>query len=449
MNTEDITALTKIAYQFGPFFFALLFTLVISRWTYKIYHKQQKSTTKEKNTYRWVFISTTFFGMLLVIVSVIWWWNYRPTTYVFRGEVKKLKDYERVVSGNLYFRSRWTGKLGENIPQFHDEEFAVIQETPFSQNQPFDMLFSKEPDDPNPKSFTIKYLPGDKLPRYEIVWNDSTHENQLKRLSDSTTSSNNGFRFLFFDRAFAQGIKSQHLNEGKEPAIIQMPEQAANKHEDIISILQDERTDVGSKIAALDKLRTFDKKSLFNVITTQTEKENMILTISDLARHTDRELAFKAQQLSNLVNLNKIISDRLNSKNGVIVNDAQQIVRRLDKAQATTILKSVNTKQSDEMKRFAKDISSGRALTPLKPTGSSKGDRYYVRAQWNPNDKKTVDCLTQLFNQELFDRPSLQKEADFMRGRSERWVYWYSKEWALEIAAKINRCGGKASFGSP
>ena len=175
----------------------------------------------------------------------------------------------------------------------------------------------------------------------------------------------------------------------------------------------------------------------------------MILTIADLTRHTDRELAYKAQLLIRAINIDTILAARLNSKNASIVRDAQQIVRRLDKVQAAQVLKSVNIKQSDDMKRFADDVLSGRALTPLKPTGSLKGDRYYVKAQWNPNDKKTVDCLTRLFNQELAERPSLQEEANFMKGRSERWIYWYSKEWALEIAKKINNCGGKATFGSP
>ncbi len=34
---ERIAQLTNLAFQFGPFLFALLFSLVITRWAYKIY----------------------------------------------------------------------------------------------------------------------------------------------------------------------------------------------------------------------------------------------------------------------------------------------------------------------------------------------------------------------------------------------------------------------------
>ena len=444
MENANYLKFTEMAYQFGPFFFALLFTLVISRWAYKIYHVQHKTTDKEKETYRWIFISTTAFGMLLVIVSVIWWWNYRPTTYIFRGEVKDLQEYEKITSKNLYFKSLWDPKLGENIPQSHSEEFVVIQDKPFSKNQKFDIRFQKGPEDKNPKSLTIKYYPGDKTPGYKIVWDDSVHESQVQLDSESITSLDKGFRLHFFDRAYAQKLPA-----GKNDPIFHTANQAASKSENIVRVLQDENTDVASKIAALDKMHSLDDNSQYKLLTTKTQKEDMILTIADLTRHTDRELAYKAQLLIRAINIDTILAARLNSKNASIVRDAQQIVRRLDKVQAAQVLKSVNIKQSDDMKRFADDVLSGRALTPLKPTGSLKGDRYYVKAQWNPNDKKTVDCLTRLFNQELAERPSLQEEANFMKGRSERWIYWYSKEWALEIAKKINNCGGKATFGSP
>ena len=444
MNTATFLKFTEMAYQFGPFFFALLFTLVISRWAYKIYHVQHKSTDKEKETYRWIFISTTGFGMILVIISVIWWWNYRPTTYIFRGEVKDLQEYERITSKNLYFKSIWDAKLGENIPQSHSEEFVVIQDRPFSKNQKFDIRFQKGPEDKNPKSLAIKYCPGDKTPGYKIVWEDSLHESQVELDSESIASKDNGFRLQFFDRAYAKKLPS-----GKSDPLFQIANQAANKTENIVRVLQDENTDVASKIAALDNMRSLDENSRSKLVRTKTSKEDMMLTLCDLTRHTDRELAYKAQLLIQAMNIDTILAARLNSKNASTVRDAQQIIHRLDKVQAASVLKSVNIKQSDEMKRFAEDILSGRGLTPLKPTGSLKGDRYYVKAQWNPNDKKIVDCLTRLFNQELAERPSLQEEAKFMKGRSDRWMYWYSKEWALDIAKKIISCGGKASFGTP
>jgi len=36
-----------------------------------------------------------------------------------------------------------------------------------------------------------------------------------------------------------------------------------------------------------------------------------------------------------------------------------------------------------------------------------------------------------------------------MKGRRDRVVYWYGKEWAISIARKIEDCGGQARFVSP
>lgn len=448
MNAKTIATFTELAFQFGPFFFALLFTLVISRWTYKIYHAQGKASNREKDTYRWVFISTTAFGMVLVVISVVWWWNYRPTTYVFRGEIKNLTEYERLMSSNLYFKSKWMGKIEEGIPQFHDEEFAVIQEAPFSQGQEFDMLFSKR--DGSPQRVTVNYDAVNKMPQFKIVWDDSAQENKLQPISKSITSVDDGLSRLFVQPAFAregsQQLSAQIVSSASAEPQIKTPRL---KEEEVARVLQDERSGVGNKIAALDRVLAMDKTTLRKFITTETSKEDIILTITDLTRHSDKELASKAKLLVDLGGINGIISVRLKSADPATVREAQQLVRRLDKTQATAVLKSLDRNQSASMKNFVSEVSAGRGLTPLKPTGSDQGDRYYVRARWDKTNSGTVNCLTRLFNRELVGGTSLADETEFMKGRSERWVYWYSKEWALRIATKIVGCGGKASFESP
>jgi hypothetical protein len=85
----------------------------------------------------------------------------------------------------------------------------------------------------------------------------------------------------------------------------------------------------------------------------------------------------------------------------------------------------------------------------LRPTGSSQGDRYYVRATWDPADEHEVPCLTQLFNDELASTRSVKAEAAKMKGRAERLIYWYSKDWAISISKKISDCGGKAQYVTP
>lgn len=448
MNTSNLTALTELAFQFGPFFFALLFTLVISRWSYKIYHAQGKSSTRETDTYRWVFISTTAFGMILVIVSVIWWWNYRPTTFVFRGEIKNLKEYERVVSSSLYFKSKWTGVIEEGVPQYHDEEFAVIQDVPFSLNQQFDMMFSKR--DGSPQKITVGYDRISKMPQFEIVWDDSTRASRLIQISKSAAVLDDGAgRFLI---APAYAGEANHRRGGQSALAAAMQYQVKTpviRDQDIIKILQDERTGVGLKIASLDRMLAMDATDLRKIITTRTNKEDMILTITDLTRHTDKELASQARRLADKGGVNAIISGRLKSSDSTTVREAQNLVRRLDTKQVTSILKLLDARRSASMKGFVDEVQSGRGLNPLKPTGSSQGDRYYVRAKWDQKNDVTVNCLARLFSRELVEAGSPAEEAQRMKGRSERWVYWYSKDWALRIAGEVKKCGGTATFESP
>jgi hypothetical protein len=94
-------------------------------------------------------------------------------------------------------------------------------------------------------------------------------------------------------------------------------------------------------------------------------------------------------------------------------------------------------------------VRSGEKQQILAPVGSEGGDRYYVKANWDPKDQKTAGCLTELFNKELISSRTLLEEQQMMSGRSERLVYWYTKDWALSMAEKIKACGGNASFPLP
>ena len=61
---EHLSKLTNLAFQFGPFLFALLFSLIITRWAHKIYREanQRKAPDEERETYRFYFIGTAIFG---------------------------------------------------------------------------------------------------------------------------------------------------------------------------------------------------------------------------------------------------------------------------------------------------------------------------------------------------------------------------------------------------
>ncbi len=74
MNSDALTKLVELAFQYGPFFFSVWFLVGITRWAYKKYHV---ATPDEKPTLKAIFLVSFCVGTMLVIVSVIWWFIYR------------------------------------------------------------------------------------------------------------------------------------------------------------------------------------------------------------------------------------------------------------------------------------------------------------------------------------------------------------------------------------
>jgi hypothetical protein len=449
MPNIDFTSLAALTFQYGPFVFALLFTLYVSRWTHRNYvtasTRTPSASRTEQRVHLGVYLGTTVFGMALVIASVVWWVRFRPAIHVFRGEIHSLKDYEKVVSKNLYFRSRRFGKLADNLPEVRDEEFVALQESPFAVDQEFEILFSKGSG--NPETFSVKYAAKVPAQNFKIEWDEKENRNRLIRLNESPRAALNWLPIVLEAHA------SQVTKGARIPAATQKASSAESRDLDrsskwLVSVLQDEKADIGSKIKTLDRLKTLDQTSLRGIAVASTEREPVLLTLYDLSRHNDKELAFKSKALLSALEMDRVVSEQLLSKDPASRSEATRILLRLDKADADRILRMPGVAQSALSKPISAEISRKVPVTP-RPTGSAQGDRYYVKAAWNPNDKQVTSCLTSLFNKELLNRPSLEKEAEFMKGRKERVAYWYSKDWALHMASKITECGGTASFVSP
>jgi hypothetical protein len=201
---------------------------------------------------------------------------------------------------------------------------------------------------------------------------------------------------------------------------------------------------VGAKIDALDRLNGLDAAALKAYSETVTEKEPFALTLIELTRHSDRELSSKAKALADKAGVNQGIAAQLNSPKADVRNAAQKAVFRMSPERAETILQQ--TAQTPQNRTLASQVQAGTKQRVLTPVGSAGGDRYYVKAQWDPRNQTVVNCLTGVFNRELISTRSIDDERKLMAGRSERIVFWYTQEWALGIADKIEACGGKATF---
>lgn len=452
----DMMTWTKLSYQYGPFFFAILFLMVITRWAYKIYRRANLRTdppasAKEKNTYQYYFIATASFGMLLVIAAVTWWWINQPSIYVFRGEIVDLKDHQRIESFDFYLKeeTRTIKAEGEGEDEdltFKKQKFIYIQNDPIAEGHIFSFIYCVK--NRPQKPVQLQYKPGT-IGKYEIEYDTLKHRNVLKYIgpiADAAAQSDGG-SFLF-STAYAQPEPPIKQMESAYQKMKQQYVDFDRSPENLVHLLQDERTDVGRKIEVLDIINNMDDEQFREFMEISTTKEPMALTILELGRHTDKELAYKARRImTNRVDFQNDLTGKLLSDDPAARETAASVLLRIKKPRAEGILNNMpEQEQTPWIMELKEKIASGDNSKVLIPTGSRRGDRYYVRANWDPDERDVVDCLTRLFNKELVTERTLEEEMEIMSGRDERLVYWYSKEWALTMASEIEKCGGTATF---
>lgn len=426
VDTKQVEIFTALAYQYGPFFFAILFNIAITLWSYRMYHGAARPD--EVKTYRAYFLATVSFGMVLVCLSIYWWWSH-PPYYIYKGVIKELEDYQKLTSTDLYFKRELVPRADKNLVQICNDYFLIVREKPFSETEEFDIYFSRGGD--YQERLSLKYQIGE--PKFRIEFDQQTGKNTLKRTSSGPSSN-----VHLLNMAYAQMAPI--------PARVRVTAPASNPVVDmaLVNALQDERTPVGNKIASVDRLGSLPDHTLKSCFETITQKELMILTLLDLARHTDKELSYKSSTLvEKRYNLQSFFSQKLLSSNSA---DRDVAVKILFRIQPDSALRYIPASGPSWLNGLRNEVRSGKRSRVLIPTGSSGGDRYYVRATWDPRNQQAVNCLTQLFNRNLMSQRSPGDETSLMKGRSDRLIYWYSKEWALNIASDIERCGASAAF---
>jgi len=132
--------LAEIAYDFGPFFFAVLFTLVITSSARRWYLQAQRCRDLDtRNTYRNYFYASWLFGMLLVGVSVAWWLRSKwETHHTFAAAVVGLRPNQSLwpVSNDQYFWSRLSPHQGP-LDRRNDYWFITVIDHPLFRGETF------------------------------------------------------------------------------------------------------------------------------------------------------------------------------------------------------------------------------------------------------------------------------------------------------------------------
>lgn len=440
----SLTDLIVLAYQYGPFFFAVWIIGFINKRAHKLYNE---SGPDQLNTYRLNFIAWNIFSVVLVILAIGWWFLHPPSTrdtssnlYTFSGQIVDLKEYELLASKQLFFRTVPQKQLRLNSTPLHDEHFLIVSEKPFMQGQEFDLTFSKGENYDDVK-LKLKYSSTEKL-NYEIKFDPKARKHSVNAMT--TAFSSGVWRSMFLGSAFA----AENLGEGSRIKTKKSELSNVKININIITNLQNERTDVGTKISLLRKLESYETKTLKSYLEFKTSKEPMVLTVLDLSRHTDSELAYFANELISKFDLIGYAKEELVSTDKKRRDAFIEMLFRIPPKIAMDLIGKLPPETPIPRKeKLVSDLEKKRKSKILIPTGSKGGDRYYVKATYNPKKPKVVECLASLFNQELIGHErTLAQEIQLMEKRSKRFVYWYTKEWALYITEEIEDCGAIASF---
>ena len=209
--------------------------------------------------------------------------------------------------------------------------------------------------------------------------------------------------------------------------------------------LQFEEAVATRKIPVIEQLALLSDTDLQRCLETSTDIELMALTIFDLSRHTNLALARKAKALADRFNLGSYIDAEMKSGDSDRREKAEELLLRIPSHQATKVINQLTLPDS-EKHSLKQTIANGRRKV-LIPTDSNQGDRYYVKTSWDIHNGAVVQCLTQLFYNGLLAKHTAQQEYEKMQKlNGQRWVYWYSKDWAIQIADAITECGGQSSF---
>jgi hypothetical protein len=142
--------LSSSSFMWGPFFFSLLFMLVITRTANNYFQNVIKRTDppadkEEKQVYRRFFVASIIAGIVLVFVSVGWWTYAQMQLHAFEGVIVGLRSDQFITAmeDDVYLREvQRDGGLGNKMRDYH---FAIVRDSAFSVGQTFRFSFYPEP----------------------------------------------------------------------------------------------------------------------------------------------------------------------------------------------------------------------------------------------------------------------------------------------------------------
>ena len=216
--------------------------------------------------------------------------------------------------------------------------------------------------------------------------------------------------------------------------------------------LQSEISDLRKRLDTLEEFDAMSTHQIQECLSVSTSIEPLVLTFVELSRHAHKELAAKAQDIRDRFDFSLYVGQELNSGDRTRQeNVIYRFLFRLKPEAAKKALESVEFPSNINKEDVIMELDQGASLV-LIPSESVHGDRYYVYAQWDAvqedaAQEEVAQCLTEVFHKELASGRTVEEEKALMdQLKGKRWIYWYSKNWALHVHYRIQQCGGQAQF---
>lgn len=423
--------LTELVYKFGPFFLLLFINIYLISQTQKRYRRAiNDEDEKEIKTLRIQRNVTFYLGILMCLIVTVWWLiihNPFNKKFTYQTTIKDLFEYDHITAPDIYvLRDEFEIRGQEGNLKHYNLHFLALNDKEAKEGENMEIYYWKN-GSKNYEIFSIPLAQNDCY--YKIIWSENDESNVLRRFNCDEEIASRG---TFLSTAYAQSRQKYYELKPENKKTIDTRISKSS-----IGELQFERTEVGKKIEILDKLNNSDTSKIRNYYFNNNYKEPLALTLYELSRHSDSELAFKASKLNKKFNSVQSISSYINFN----TNSTEEVLKRLDTAFAKQVVERIEFDLDPNSLEIG--VENDKLL---KPVGSEKGDRYYVKATWNPNDETVVKCLTALFNKSTLEKRSIEKEQEIMENRKSRTFFWYSKSNALNMAEGIEACGGYSKF---
>jgi hypothetical protein len=151
VDLSTLEAITRLAEQFGPFLFAVLFIMVVTRTARGYYvecmtRRHPPPSDQEQKTYRLYFVSSVCVGIMVMTLSIGWWFYVQAKgNHVYQVAIIGLKADETVLADYYFKQVQRPTVAGGRVE--HDTYFLIVRDNPFKVGERFAFEYFKIPTD--------------------------------------------------------------------------------------------------------------------------------------------------------------------------------------------------------------------------------------------------------------------------------------------------------------